>query len=378
MRALTHLLAVVAVSALVLGCGDKPAGGDGPAGDKAAKKAPTTENKAGKPETYPAFSLAWSEYPSWSAFGVASEVGIINGKKGKLGEIEKKWKVDIVLKEADYDTCLTMYGAGKADAAALTNMDSLNPALTRPTVAILPTSRSHGADALIVTNDIKDVTQLKGKKVYGLSATVSEYMFARNLELQGQKEADYVFTNKDPGAAALAMQQKQAGYNAIAVWNPFVLETLRKRSDTHVLFDSTKIPGEILDLVVMSKDALKKPGGDRFAKAVADAFYAINKRIADPKTADDTLVALGEKFSNLDLASMKTVVQQTVFYPNADAGIALFKGAELKSVMDRVVKFCVDHEIVKGAPTLAYGAGDAQFTFDTRYMEAVKAKNGGK
>jgi len=201
MKTMTNLLAVMAICALALGCSDKAQD----TGTKTAK--PAAEKKVEKPKTYPAFSLAWSEYPSWSAFGVASEVGIINGKKGKLGDIEKKWEVDIVLKEADYDTCLTMYGSGQADAAALTNMDSLNPALTRPTVAILPTSRSHGADALIVTSDIKAVGQLKGQKVYGLAATVSQYMFARNLELLGEKEADYTFTNKDPGAAALAMQQ---------------------------------------------------------------------------------------------------------------------------------------------------------------------------
>ena len=46
--------------------------------------------------------------------------------------------------------------------------------------------------------------------------------------------------------------------------------------------------------------------------------------------------------------------------------------------MDRVVKFCVSHEIVKSAPTLGYAAGNAQFTFDSSYMEAVKAKNGGQ
>jgi hypothetical protein len=220
MKTTMNLMAVMAVCAFTLGCGDKT---KDPGTDTAKTPAAAGKKKVEKPKTYPAFSLAWSEYPSWSAFGVASEVGIINGKKGKLGEIEKKWEVDIVLKEADYDPCLAMYGAGQADAAALTNMDSLNPALTRATVAILPTSHSHGADALIVTNDIKEVGQLKGQKVYGLEKTVSQYMFARNLELLGEKEADYTFTNKDPGAAALAMQQKQAGYNAIAVWNPFVL-----------------------------------------------------------------------------------------------------------------------------------------------------------
>ena len=85
----------------------------------------------------PSFSLAWSEYPSWSVFGVAHEKGLINGEKGKLGPIEKKYNVDIVLKEADYDTCLTLFGTGTVDASCQTNMDSLAPALGRDSVVIL-------------------------------------------------------------------------------------------------------------------------------------------------------------------------------------------------------------------------------------------------
>ena len=108
----------------------------------------------------PVFTLAWSEYPSWSAFGVAHEYRIIDGRRGRLGPVEKKWGVDIALKEADYDTCIVLYGAGQCDAACLTNMDSLAPSLSRPSVAILPTSTSDGADACIVVNGIDSVKQL--------------------------------------------------------------------------------------------------------------------------------------------------------------------------------------------------------------------------
>lgn len=323
----------------------------------------------------PVFTLAWSEYPSWSAFGVAHEYRIIDGRRGRLGPVEKKWGVDIVLKEADYDTCIVMYGAGQCDAACLTNMDSLPPALTRPSVAILPTSTSDGADACIVAEGISSVKQLKGKKVCGLAKTVSEYCFARNLELQGENEEEYSFTNMDPGAAALAMQQKQPGYDAIVVWNPFVLETLNKRKDTKVLFDSTTIPGEIVDMVTMAKDSLDKPGGKEFACAVVDTFYEINKVIAAPETRDDALMALGEKFSHLDLESMKKVVQQTKFYSTPETGLALFKGDGLKATMDKVVAFCVKHEMVNSKPKLAFGAGSAEtdLSFDPSFMEKVVA-----
>ena len=328
-------------------------------------------------EDAPVFSLAWSEYPSWSTFGVANEVKIIDGKKGKMGSVEKKWGVDIVLKEADYDSCLVMYGANNCDAVCITNMDVLNPSLTRASVAILPTSTSHGADACIVPNTIKDVKQLKGKKVYGLAKTVSEYCFVRNLELLGEKEKDYKFTNMDPAAAAMAMQQKRKGFDAIVVWNPFVLETLNKRKDTRVLFDSTTIPGEIIDMVAVAQKSLDKPGGDKFACAVIDAFYQINKRMANPATHDDTLIALGEKFSNLDLASMTEVVKQTKFYSDADQGLEVINGEPLSEIMKRVVSFCHSHEIVPKAPAVGYGAKDkapnAALRFDPTYIEMVKA-----
>ena len=166
--------------------------------------------------------------------------------------MEEKWGVDIELKEAEYDPCLAMYGAGQCDAVCITNMDILSPATGRPGVMVLPTSTSDGADACLVTAEIKSVEDLKGKKVFGLEKSVSEYCFVRNLELLGQKEGDYEFANMDPGAAALAMQQKQATHEASVVWNPFVMETLSKRKDVRVLFDSTKIPNEIIDSMVVA------------------------------------------------------------------------------------------------------------------------------
>jgi NitT/TauT family transport system substrate-binding protein len=326
-------------------------------------------------ESAPVFSLAWSEYPSWSAFGVAHEYRIIDGRRGKMGPVETKWGVDIELKEADYDTCIVMYGAGQCDAACLTNIDSLAPALARPSVAILPTSTSDGADACIVTGSIGDFAALKRQKAYGLAKTVSEYCFVRNLELKGEDPSGYTFTNMDPGAAALAMQQKQKGFDAIVVWNPFVLETLNKRDDVRVLFDSSTIPGEIVDMVTMARDSLKRPGGENFACAVADAFYELNKKLADPATADDALVALGEKFSHLDLESMKTVVKQTRFYSTPEQGMALFQGQELQDTMKKVVAFCVDKEIVENAPVLSYGDGEgsAALAFDSRFMQRAAA-----
>jgi NitT/TauT family transport system substrate-binding protein len=319
----------------------------------------------------PAFSLAWSEYPSWSVFGVAHEKKLIHKDEGMQGPIEREWGVDIVLRELDYDTCITSYGNASCDAVCITNMDSLNPAASRPSVAILPTSTSKGADACVVVG-IDDVEALRNHEVYGLEKSVSEYCFVRNLEILGEKESDHKFRNRDPAVAAQQMQQGQV--KAIVVWNPFVLETLKRRQDAKVLFDSTSIPGEIVDMVVMARDSLQKEGGASFAKAVIDTYYQVNEMIADPATSDDTLVAIGAKFSSLGLEEMKKVVEQTEFYDTPEKGIALFDSPEFRDTMKTVQDFCASHQIVERPTTIGYRspAAGAQLAFDPSFIEAVK------
>jgi NitT/TauT family transport system substrate-binding protein len=169
------------------------------------------------------------------------------------------------------------------------------------------------------------------------------------------------------------MQQNQKGYESIVVWNPFVMETLKKRKDSKVLFDSTSIPGEIVDMVVISKKAYKKDGGDRFASAVIDAFYAVNERIKNPDTKNDTLIALGEKFSHLNLKAMKKIVEQTKFYKTPEDGIALYNDPIFQKVMKKVVTFCVDHEVIGRIPSIDYNDDKGKFdlVFTKEPMERV-------
>ena len=321
------------------------------------------------------FVLAWSEYPSWSVFGVAEKMGLIDGAAGKHGTVEDKYGIDIVLKQLDYDPCLAAYANKQVDAVCITNMDALIPAEEIPSVAILPTSTSNGADACISVG-IDSIEALKEYEVFGLEKTVSEYCFVRNLEERGLSPTDYKFSNKDPGAAAQAMQLKDPSTHAIMVWNPFVLQTLKERSDAEVLFDSSTIPGEIIDMVVVSKEALHRPGGEKFAHAVIEAFYAVNDAIADPGTGDETLVAIGEKFSNLGLEDMKKVVKQTEFYKNPGEALELFSGDMLPAVMKKVVAFCVKYSVVEYQPNVAYGAqtSEAHLVFDPTYIKAVQSQ----
>lgn len=291
----------------------------------------------------PVFSLDWSEYPSWSVFGVAEELGLIKKEEGKLGTIEQKHNVDIVLRNTDYDTCIMSFTNGNSDATCLTNMDSLAPSMSVPSTIILPTSNSYGADMILVDEDsVQSLEDLKGVSVRGLELSVSQYLFERWIETEGGDPLDYTFQNMSPDAAAIALQQDDPNVEAIVVWNPFALQTLNSRQGIRVIGDSRSIENEIIDCVVVSNAALDRDGGDRFAQAIIESFFTVVDRLngQDRQARDDTLIALGERFSNLGLRDMRQVVRQTRIYNTPEEALVLMTGTDLPETMLNINEFC--------------------------------------
>jgi NitT/TauT family transport system substrate-binding protein len=324
----------------------------------------------------PVFTLATSEYPSWSTYMVAGKAGMINPEEGgKHGPLETKHGVDLVLLIKDYDTCLTLYANSSSSAVCMTNMDSLNPALGRPSTVVMPTSQSLGADKVIAVG-ITKAEELKGVKVYGLAKSVSEYLFVRGLEVNGLDPEGFSFENLDPAPAATALQTGSEEIKAICVWNPFAMQTLRTAPNANAVFDSSSIPEEIIDCVVIGNDVLKQDQGADFAVLVCDVFYEINKKIdsSDAKVADATLTALGEDFSNLPLADMREIIKETKFYMTPADGIQLFADKKFQTeTMPRVVSTCEKLGILEAgkSPSIGFGDSSKQLNFDSQYMQRV-------
>jgi hypothetical protein len=368
-------IAILLAAAMIAGCGSKPQDEPKPA--------------VGGTEAMPMFSFAASEYPSWSTYMVAKKAGLINGtEEGEPGLLEKKWGVRLRLEIKDYDPCITMYGGGSVDAVCITNMDALNPALGRPSTVILPTSTSVGADKVIGVNwpgkifedkmERKEAVgkYLKGKKTYGLAKSVSEYVWYRGLESYGLNPKDYQYANLEPAAAATALQTGSKDVQVVCIWNPYALQTLRTQGTAKVLFSSAAIPDEVIDCVVMANESLKKPGGAAAAALICDTYYEVCKRLDNPKSADLTLKALGEDFSNLSVEDMRVCTKETRFYSTAQSGIKLFSNEDFKNkTMPTVVKTCQTIGVLEGgkSPTIGYGDNTKQLNFSTEYMQKAAA-----
>lgn len=338
---------------------------------------------------YPQHIVGTSEYPSWSALSSAHEYKLIDKRPGKYGPIEHIWKVDIVLVETDYDSTLGMYNSGSVDAVCITNIDIMAIAGSIDSVAVFPTSTSYGGDACIVTGGVSSIDELKGKAVFGLKKSVSEYLFNRYLQINGKSLADYKFVNKDPAIAALAMQQKSAKVKAMVVWNPFLLATLDQRKDARTLFSSRSIPCEILDLIVISKKSLKKKGSNNFVCALIDTFYQMSDMLENPKTKDDAISALSEKFCNVEVKVMRKALKQTLFYKTPKMALDLFTNGHsfpgnqvknpksLKKVMQIVEEYSINQGAIKKGFKIGYGShkkSKANLIFDPTYIQEYQKR----
>jgi hypothetical protein len=377
----TVLLAVVAIVLAIGGCNSSM-----------PEPPKVVHSTVGNPEVSPqaaketfVIDLYFSEYPAWSSFGVAAKQGIIDGARGKLGTIEKKWNVDIVLHMPTYEICLSDYGT-KGGAVCITNTDIVGIVGSRPSTAIMPTSTSYGADACVAVG-VADVDALKKETTYGLSNSVSDYAWFRGLEKLGKNPADYKFQMRDPEQEAQALQ---IGASKVGmIWNPFTLQTLRKKKDSKILFDSTIIPDEIVDMVVMDNVTLHKPGGDAAAKCICDTYYTVCDNLKTPgKLSDDTYIALGDQFANLSLEDMKLCADMasnpdktknitTRFYDTPELGEKVFDRGHMDPILTEVLRWATIRQIIKGGSLfISYRKEDNQFfttlTFDSTYMRSCR------
>ena len=105
--------------------------------------------------------------------------------------------------------------------------------------------------------------------------TVSEYLLDRAFTINGMKDSlakVRQINTSDSDIATAFIADNSA--SAVVTWKPLVSQVLKQKGMTS-LFDSSKIPGEILDLTVVRSEVLERPDGSgvRFAKALTGAWY---------------------------------------------------------------------------------------------------------
>jgi len=216
----------------------------------------------------PTFTVGWSVYAGWNPYFYMAKSGI-------LKRWADKYQVAIKVQRFDYAASLDAFVAKNIDACTMTNMEALDmPAAAGvDSTAVIIGDYSNGNDAVLARNNIS-LAQLSGKPILLVQKTVSEYLLERAMNMNGldnQLNHLKLMNTSDSDIVGAFLGNKS---NQVAVtWKPLVSEILAQDSGVKELFDSSKIPGEILDLLVVRSEVLNRPdgSGQRFAKAITGA-----------------------------------------------------------------------------------------------------------
>src|ERR1022692_282106 len=217
----------------------------------------------------PSFTVGWSVYVGWNPYYYMAKSGIMKKWADKYG-------INIKVQRFDYAPSLDAFVAKNIDACTMTNMEALDmPAASGvPTTSILIGDYSNGNDALLVRNGLQ-MKDLPGKKMLLVEKTVSEYLFDRAMTINGlrdQIKKVRMINTSDSDIATAFISDNSA--SAAVTWKPMVSQIAKQKGITS-LFNSSQIPGEILDLTVVRTDVLSKPdgSGQKFAQALSGAWF---------------------------------------------------------------------------------------------------------
>lgn len=322
------------------------------------------------------FKVCWSIYVGWMPWGYGAEQKIVDKWAAKYGiEIE-------VVQINDYVESINQYTAGQFDGCVMTNMDALTiPAAGGvDSTALIVGDFSNGNDGVVLKGG-KTLKDIKGQQVNLVELSVSHYLLARGLETVGLKESDVKVVNTSDADMVAVYGTKDV--TAVTTWNPLLSEILAQPNSTKV-FDSSQIPGEIMDLMIVNTETLKK--NPALGKALVGAWYEIMGVMSgSDKTAAAAKTAMAVA-SGTDLAGYESQLASTKMFYTPASALALINSDELLKTMQKVAEFSFDHGLLgDGAPDAGfigvtgpkgvYGdKNNVKLRFDPTYMQMAADK----
>lgn len=322
------------------------------------------------------FKVCWSIYVGWMPWGYAAEQKIVDKWAKKYGiEIE-------VVQINDYVESINQYTAGQFDGCVMTNMDALTiPAAGGvDSTALIVGDFSNGNDGVVLKGG-KTLKDIKGQQVNLVELSVSHYLLARGLETVGLKESDVKVVNTSDADMVAVYGTKDV--TAVTTWNPLLSEILAQPNSTKV-FDSSQIPGEIIDLMIVNTETLKK--NPALGKALVGAWYEIMGVMSGSDNAATTAKTAMAVASGTDLAGFEAQLASTKMFYTPASAVAFVNSDELLKTMQKVAEFSFDHGLLgESAPDAKYigvegpkgvygNKKNVKLRFDATYMQMAADK----
>jgi NitT/TauT family transport system substrate-binding protein len=280
------------------------------------------------------FKIAWSIYTGYMPWPYLEHAGI-------LAKWAKKYGIKIELVQInDYVESINQYTAGQYDGVGGTTMDALTiPAAggVDTTVLILG-DYSNGNDGIVLKGKGKSMADLKGKKINLVQYSVSHYMLARAFEKYGVKMEDVKLQNIADADFIAAFQTKDV--DAVVAWNPAFIE-IEKMTDISVVYKSTEMPGELLDILMVNSKTLKE--NPELGKALVGAWF---EALDVVKSKDEKARKFMADLSGATVESFNAQVETTAFYYDPGVAATFMRSPEMVTNMDLVRTFSFDNKLM--------------------------------
>ena len=204
---------------------------------------------------------------------------------------------------------------------------------------ILVVDVSHGADVVVGRPGMKTMQDLKGKSVAVESGALGAFVLSRALTLNGMQASDvnvvHLESNEQPKAFEKGM------VDGAVTFDPYRAQFLQAGAAT--LFDSTRIPGEIVDLVAVRATVINKQPKAVHA-LLAGWFKATDYMKVDPRDAARRMgirqQTTGEQFLE---------AQKGLHVPTRDENLKMLGGSkpELAVSGRRLMTLMVDAKLLR-------------------------------
>ena len=187
--------------------------------------------------------LGSSPWPGYEPLYLARDLGYLDEEKVNLFELPSA------------DITMESFRNRSTDVATLT-LDETLELLDQNTKMriLLIMDISHGGDAVLVRPEIKKLSDIKGKRIATVNIPLGLYMLNRLLDKAGvSREEVEVF----PMAETKQLKFYNDGKaDVVITFEP--VKTKLIEAGAHVIFDSSMIPNEIFDMLVVHEDVFYK------------------------------------------------------------------------------------------------------------------------
>jgi NitT/TauT family transport system substrate-binding protein len=262
-----------------------------------------------KPEPQPPMRIGMNVWPGYEPLFLARHGGHLNEADFRLVELSNASEVGRALRNGSLEAaCLTL------DEVLYAAENGMDP------VILLVMDESNGADVVLARPEIKSLAGLRGKRIAVEVGALGAYMLTRSLQLAG-------LTTKDVTPVYLPIDKHLSAYqdgqvDAVVTFDPVRTKLLERGAVD--LFNSSKIPGEVVDVLVVRRDYLEKNPGR--SVALRQAWFAALEQIRQSPHESAKIMAVREQITAEEFESSL----QGLHLPNEADSLIRLEGAAPK------------------------------------------------